>query len=217
MFERYHNAVAHLEGLIAQQGASYMRAEADWQFFLDRTKKFADRLGNPEQGFKFIHVAGTAGKGSTAMMTYNILREAGYSVGVFVSPHVTTSIERIAANGMLIGPDEFALEIEEIMPIVKEIQKDDPAMVPSYSEIFFAMALQYFKRIGCEWVVLETGCGGLYDKTNIIPAPEVALLTNVSLDHCDLLGNTVEEIAVHKAGIIKEGSALFSTETKPEV
>ncbi|MFC1598337.1 bifunctional folylpolyglutamate synthase/dihydrofolate synthase [Patescibacteria group bacterium] len=217
-YDKYKQSVQLLETTINEPHLEYMKSDGqDWPFFLERTQKLFDRIGNPEKQFKYIHVAGTAGKGSTAMMVYEIMRQAGHSVGLYLSPHVTTSIERVHANGQLISADDFSEGISAMLPLIAQIQTEEPGLMPSYSELFMAIAMNYFKTSGVEWVVLETGCGGRYDKTNIIPPPEVALLTNISLEHCNILGDSLEKIAFHKAGIIKPGSAIYSTETDGSV
>lgn len=219
LFEEYKQAVARLERTIKKMDKSYMNTATgiDQEFFLNRTQHLFDKLGNPERAFKIIHVTGTSGKGSTSTMLYNILRAAGKSTGLYMSPFVTTTIENIQTNGLLMDPADFVSGVNRMLPIVAQIEKETPELYPSYAEILFGIAMQYFAQQKCEWLVLEVGCGGRYDKTNIIPAPEVAVITNVSKDHTDILGDTIEQIAWHKAGIIKSGSKVFSAETNPDV
>jgi dihydrofolate synthase / folylpolyglutamate synthase len=218
LIERYHDAVARLEGATIIK-SDYMAAttpEAQ-QFFLDRGARFCDALGNPEQSFTYVHIAGTSGKGSTSTMIYNALADAQWNVGVYRSPYVTTAIENVEANGLLMDPESFIRLVDEILPVVAEIEARDPKWKPSYAEVFFGIALRYFQEQRVEWIVLETGCGGRFDKTNIVPAPVAIGLTPIGYDHTDILGDTLESIAWHKAGILKKGAAAFSSETKSEV
>lgn len=217
MFTQYHNAVSALERIIHTEQKSYMESKSAQDFFLLRTQHLFDQLGNPERGFKYIHVAGSSGKGSTSTMIYEILHAAGYDVGLYLTPYVTTPIENIHARGQLIHPNDFAHHVNALLQVVERIQKQSPDLAPSYSEVFFAVAIQYFQSIGCEWIVIETGCGGRFDKTNIIPMPRVVALTSIGLDHTEVLGKTLEEIAWQKAGIIKPGAGIFTSETKDTV
>ncbi len=207
-FERYRARVARLQSVIGSRDADYMLPQSDRSAFLARTQRLCDRLGNPERGFQVVHVAGTSGKGSTATMIYEIVHAAGKHVGIFRSPFVTTSIENIEVDGLLVAPDDFVALVDAVMPVREDA---------SYAEIFFAMAMKHFHDAGCEWVVLETGCGGRFDYTNVVPTPRVCVLTPINLDHTDILGETLEKIAWHKAGMMKEGVPVVSTETKPEV
>lgn len=221
MFESYYEAVEKLNNTINAAKASYMStadtAKKDLDFFLARTQRLFDRMGNPEKsGFKYVHVAGTSGKGSTSTLIYNALVADGRNVGLYMSPYVTTAAENIQANGQLIDPELFAECVDAVLPIADAIAEEDPEWRPSYSDIFFAIGFTYFKRIGVEWLVIETSCGGRFDKTNIIPAPEVAVITPIGIDHVAILGDTIEKIAYQKAGIIKSGSTVFSSAQKAE-
>lgn len=168
---------------------------------LDRTRELLERLGNPEQGLRILHIAGTNGKGSVAAMCSSILRKAGYKTGLYTSPSIQRYNERVQIDGEMIPDNVFAaLMGEEIIPQVE--QMNDPA---TEFEMLTCLALLWFKRQGCEAVVLETGMGGEYDSTNAIPCPEVAVITAIGMDHMEQLGGTIEEIARTKAGIIKHG------------
>lgn len=218
MFRNYHKSIELLESTINQEHRSYMEARTqDRSFFLERAKHLFSRLGNPERNFRLIHVAGTSGKGSTTAMIYETMVAAGMDVGMYLSPYVTTAVENIHARGRLIDPEEFTIHVDAVMKVVREIRDQEPKYSPSYAEIFFAVAMIYFKNIGCEWLVLEAGCGGRFDKTNIIPTPAISVLTNIGLDHTKVLGETKQEIAYHKAGIIKPATYVYSTETSPAV
>ena len=167
---------------------------------LSRVGTLLSLVGDPQKQLKFIHIAGTNGKGSTAAMSASILHKAGYKVGLFTSPYIYRFNERIQINGQQI-PDQ---DVIDLTAHLRELTVQMPEM-PTEFDFVTAMAMVYFAREGCDIVVLEVGVGGALDSTNIIPAPEVAVITNIGLDHTDLLGDTVEKIAAVKAGIIKEG------------
>jgi len=159
-------------------------------------------LGNPERQLRFVHVAGTKGKGSVCAFTARILEEAGYTVGLYISPSLVNVGERISVNGTMLSPEDFLDAFDAVWSAIGTISEDDPVTV---FEVFTAMAIVHFARRKVDMVVWEVGLGGLYDATNVIPVPEVAVITNIGLEHTDRLGNTVEEIATQKAGIIKQG------------
>ncbi len=167
---------------------------------LDRTRDLLQRIGNPEQKLKYVHIAGTNGKGSTAAMTASILSKAGYRVGLFTSPYIYRFHERMQVNGVQISD-------EDLVEIVEFVRPHADAMVqhPTEFELVSCIGFEYFYRQKCDIVVLEVGMGGALDSTNIIPCPEVAVVTNIGLDHTDCLGDTLEKIAANKAGIFKEG------------
>lgn len=166
---------------------------------LERVTELLEKMGNPHRDLKFIHIAGTNGKGSTAAMTASILRKAGYRTGLYTSPYIYQFGERMQVNGELIPDDELIEITEYIKPLA-----DTMAETPTEFELITCIAFEFFKRRACDIVVLEVGLGGLLDATNVIPCPEVAVITNIGLDHTDILGNTLEEIAFNKAGIIKQ-------------
>ncbi len=165
---------------------------------LSRTEELLARLGNPEKDMKFIHVAGTNGKGSTCSMLDSILIESGYKVGLYTSPYIVRFNERMCINGEPISDSELAELVEMIKPFAEAMEDK-----PTEFEIITALAFLYFKRNNCDVVVLEVGMGGRLDSTNVIQSPVVSVITGVAIDHTAVLGNTVEEIAFEKAGIIK--------------
>lgn len=167
---------------------------------LSRTQELLRRLGNPEKNLKFIHIAGTNGKGSTAAMSASILQKAGYRVGLYTSPYIFRFNERIQVDGEQI-PDE------DVATITEYVKQHAEAMAekPTEFELVTAIGFEYFARRKCDIVVLEVGMGGALDSTNVIPVPEVAVITNIGLDHTEVLGDTLEKIAETKAGIFKEG------------
>lgn len=168
---------------------------------LSRARGLMERIGNPEKELKFVHIAGTNGKGSTLEYISNALIESGYRTGQFTSPFILRYNDRIRINGTEISDEALCVIAEQ----VKNAVGNEPY---SQFEITMAIAFLWFLREKCDIVVLETGIGGTLDSTNVIPAPLLSVITSISLDHTALLGNTVEEIASHKAGIIKSGSAV---------
>lgn len=178
---------------------------------LDRTYRLLSYLGDPHKDLKFVHVAGTNGKGSTCAMIASILRQSGLRTGLYTSPYINVFNERMQVNGEMISDDELVAITEQMMPYAEEMC-DDP---PTEFEWITAAAMLYFKRQQCDIVVLEVGMGGELDSTNVIDAPECAVICAIGLDHTAYLGNTVEEIAHAKAGIIKDGSptVLYPAET----
>ncbi len=179
---------------------------------LSRVRELLDRMGCPEKALKYVHIAGTNGKGSTAAMTASILQKAGYKTGLYTSPHIYRFHERIRIDGVDISDGDLAAITEFVQPHAKAM-----ADHPTEFELVFCIAIEYFKRMGCDIVVLEVGMGGAMDATNTIPVPEVAVITNIGLDHTGFLGNTVEEIAAEKCGIFKDGGAAVVYRSTPGV
>ncbi|MGN0609670.1 MAG: bifunctional folylpolyglutamate synthase/dihydrofolate synthase [Oscillospiraceae bacterium] len=180
---------------------------------LDRFRRLMEALGNPQDRLKFVHVAGTNGKGSTVRMIASALARAGYVTGEFTSPYITVYNDRIRINGRNISDEELCSIVSEIKPIISGLDNDC-----SQFEISTAIAFIYYAAMKCDIVVLEAGLGGLLDCTNIIKEPEVSVITSVSLDHTKILGDTIEKIARQKAGIIKEGCPVVLAYNKaPEV
>lgn len=171
---------------------------------LTRITELLSRLGDPQDQLKFIHVAGTNGKGSFCSMTDSILRAAGYHTGLFVSPYIKEFNERICVDGAPIGDDELA----EATAIVKP-HADAMADAPTEFELITAIGLVHFLRKKCDVIVLETGMGGRLDSTNIIKDPLLTVITGIAMDHTAFLGDTVEKIAAEKAGIIKSGTPVL--------
>lgn len=172
---------------------------------LGRISLLLERLGAPHRKLRFVHVAGTNGKGSTTTFIANILTAAGYRTGRYISPYVLEFNERISVDGVNISDEELQEVIDEIRPVVDAMEDD----VTEF-ELITAAALCYYVKKECDVVVLEVGLGGRFDATNVIPAPECCVLTKISYDHMQYLGNTLPEIAFEKCGIIKEGSAVIS-------
>ena len=162
---------------------------------LDNTWALLELVGNPQEGLKTVHIAGTNGKGSTSHMIAAALQLAGYKTGLYTSPHLKDFRERIRINGAMISEDAVAEFVNQYHDAWQSIQ-------PSFFEITVAMCFWYFKRAGIDIAVIETGLGGRLDSTNVI-VPEVSIITNIGYDHMNLLGDTIEKIAAEKAGIIK--------------
>lgn len=179
---------------------------------LSRTQELLDRMGNPHERLKFIHIAGTNGKGSTAAMLSCVLRAAGYRTGLYTSPFILRFNERMQVDGQMI-PDEALAEITQFIRPHAQAMEDHPTEF----ELVTAIAMEYFMRRRCDIVVLEVGLGGELDSTNVISAPEAAVICNIGLDHTQILGNTLEQIAAAKAGIIKRGCDVALYRSTPEV
>lgn len=187
-------------------------------FKLSRTRELLDRLGNPDRRYPVLHITGTKGKGSTAAIAAGILRAAGYRVGVFTSPHLLHVEERLAVDGHPCPPDLFDRLIEEVRPIVLEMDSAWESMGesgPTYFEILTALAAIHFARQGVDLAVLEVGLGGRLDATNVC-RPAVSVITSISYDHTDILGTSLKQIAWEKAGIIKRGVPVISGVTDSE-
>ncbi len=167
---------------------------------LERIEKLCSLLGDPQKALKFIHVAGTNGKGSFCAMLDSVLRESGYKVGLFTSPYIRFFNERICAHGAPISNDELAEVTSYVRPFADSMEEK-----PTEFELITAIGFEYFKRKGCDVVILEAGMGGRLDSTNIIDSAILSVITGIALDHTSFLGDTVEKIAYEKAGIIKKG------------
>jgi dihydrofolate synthase/folylpolyglutamate synthase len=174
---------------------------------LDRIKYIMDELGNPQENYKIIHVGGSNGKGSVCNIIASILIESDYKVGIYTSPHLHDIKERIIVNNQIISNDEFAYITQKIRPIIEKMQASRE--IPTYFEILTAISFQYFKEKRVDYAILEVGLGGKYDATNIV-APVISVITNVSLEHQNILGKNITQIANQKGGIIKESTPIFT-------
>jgi len=189
--------------MFTRVGASAFRKD------LHNTIALCEQLGNPQRLFKTVHVAGTNGKGSTSHMLAAIFQQAGYKTGLYTSPHLKDFRERIRINGEMID-QEFVVEfVQQIQPSIEQLD-------PSFFELTVAMAFQYFALEQVDIAIIEVGLGGRLDSTNII-TPELSVITNISYDHMNLLGNTLPEIASEKAGIIKPNIPVVIAQTQSEV
>ena len=179
---------------------------------LERTQELLKKMGNPEKKLRYVHIAGTNGKGSTAAMTASILRKAGYRTGLYTSPYIYRFHERMQVDGVEISDEDLVACTEFVKPLAESMEEQ-----PTEFELVSCIAFEYFARMHCDIVVLEVGMGGAMDSTNVIPVPEVAVITNIGLDHTEVLGDTVEKIAATKSGIFKEGGHAVVYRGKPSV
>ncbi len=184
---------------------------------MDRTRYFLELIGSPHKGFKYVHITGTAGKGTVSTMVHSSLVSANKKAGLFTSPYVTTAAEEIKVGDAFISPQEFTDIVEHLKSFIAKAASDEKFGAPSAFELFLAIAFIHFKRQKCEWVVLEVGLGGRYDCTNAITDPVVTAITNIDYDHTEILGKTLKEIAYDKAGIIKKGCSFFTSEQRPQI
>ncbi|MFA5021718.1 MAG: folylpolyglutamate synthase/dihydrofolate synthase family protein [Patescibacteria group bacterium] len=216
-FQNYYQAVEYLESLFNLPQDDYFIKKTGRKIFLQRLKYLLKLLGNPQLGFKYIHIGGTSGKGSVATMIHSVLTEAGYNAGLFTSPFCTTSIEKIKVGNLLISPNDFVKIVERLKPAVDLCYQKSPWGHPSYFEIFTAIAFLYFKQKKCDYVVLEVGLGGRFDATNVIPPPKITVINLIDFDHTDVLGKTLKQIAKEKAAIIKPKTIFFTTKQSNSV
>lgn len=196
-----------LEYIYAQLPMYSRIGAAAYKADLSNTILLCEYLGNPQQRFKSIHIAGTNGKGSTSHMLAAILQTAGYKTGLYTSPHLKDFRERIRVDGDMITEDFVVEFIQRIQPLIEEL-------APSFFELSVAMAFEYFSTQQVDVAVIEVGLGGRLDSTNII-LPELCVITNISWDHMNILGDTLEKIATEKAGIIKRGVPVVIGERQP--
>ena len=212
-FRSYREAVDFLS-----QGPDLERLTPDNKcppprFNLERVERLLAHAGSPQEGLKVVHVAGTKGKGSTAVMIARFLEEAGYRVGLFTSPHLIRLEERIKINGDTIPKEEVCRLLGRLKDYVEGEREKDIHDSPTFFEILTALGLMYFSGSppgGVDWAVLEVGMGGRLDATNVV-TPRVSVITEIGMDHMEFLGATLRQIALEKAGIIKEGVPVVSS------
>jgi len=209
-----------------QQALDYIFSYTDYEkvpmphdpafYDLRRVDELLARLGNPHLGAKSVHIAGTNGKGSTAAMIASALTASGYTTGLYTSPHLHTWRERIRVNGRLISEEELTALVERLKPEIEAVnQKATYGQLTTF-EMLTALAFAHFKLKGVDFQVLEVGLGGKFDATNVIN-PEVCIITSISFDHTEVLGNSLAEIAAEKAGIIKPGCVVVTSPQPDEV
>lgn len=182
------------------------------KFGLDNTRMLLDSVGNPQNAFRSVHIAGTNGKGSTAAMTESIIRTGGQRTGLFTSPHLVSFTERIRINGQEITEDD----VVRLAGSVRDIQGLPDDFSPTFFEVVTCMAFIHFMKMQVDWAVVEVGMGGRLDATNVI-FPEVSVITSINFDHKEFLGSTLREIAREKAGVIKQGVPVVTADQHPEV
>lgn len=177
---------------------------------LERIEKLLSVMGNPHEELNSVHIAGTNGKGTTSLIIADVLAKAGYKVGRFISPHLHSYLERVSINGIEIEAERFNTYLDQIDENIKQMVKDGYDH-PTEFEILTALVFQYFKDERVDIAVLEVGMGGLYDSTNVV-MPLLSVITGIGLDHTVFLGNSLEEVAVNKAGIIKKSRPVIAGE-----
>lgn len=180
------------------------------RYGLEKLQQALHLLGDPHHHTEFVHIAGTNGKGSTAAMTASVLQTAGYRIGLYTSPHLMRYNERMQIDGVPISDEDFVEAASQVQRVCEQL-----GGVPIVFEVLTLMALWYFAQQRCDIVVLEVGIGGLLDSTNVIPSPKVAIITQLGMDHTETLGNTLEEIAAQKGGIVKEGTPTVMALQEP--
>ncbi len=204
----YQRSLDFLYSFVDHSLTRNLRYSAE-KFNLGRMERFASLLGDPQQDYRIIHVAGTKGKGSVSAMTASALSEAGYKVGSYTSPHLQEYTERIQIDGVQIGKGDLVSLVEKIRPLTSQVENI------STFELTTALAFQYFAEQKVDLAVIEVGLGGRLDATNIVQ-PLVTAITSLSLDHMNVLGNTLAKIAFEKGGIIKPGRPLVISPQKEE-
>lgn len=177
------------------------------KYGIDRMRSWVGALGHPERAVPVIHITGTNGKGSTAAMLESIFRAAGWRTGLYTSPHLVRLGERVQVDRRLLSEAEIVAYTNELRPLAEEVSRFSPDDHPSFFEFMTAMAFLQFQRQRCDIAIVEVGMGGRLDATNVV-VPEISVITTISLDHCEFLGNTPEKIAAEKAGIVKAGRAV---------
>ncbi len=206
----FPNAVRYLLDRVDYERQRVIRYD-EKTFKLDRMKRLLEELGNPHHEVKFVHVAGTVGKGSTVAMIASILQGCGYGVGMYTSPHVTDIRERIAINGQWIGKTDFTELGKQVAEAAEEMDFE-----PTFFELVTAMAFKHFAEQAVDIAIIEVGLGGRLDSTNVIK-PEVSVITQIDYDHTHILGRTLDKIAREKAGILKKGVPAFTIEQPRDV
>lgn len=210
-FRTYDQAMQYLFDATDYERQQKLRYNAT-TFDLDRMNKLLKGLGNPHNKVKSVHIAGTKGKGSTATMLAQMIQANGYKVGLYTSPHVSSLHERIVVNSEMITRKEMLGLINRIFPVIDKLAKNNDA--PTFFEIMTAIAFLHFADSGVDISVIETGLGGRLDSTNVV-SPELVGITHISIDHQNLLGNTIDSIATEKAGVIKKGIPVFTVPQEP--
>lgn len=207
--EEYLNSFVNYEQI---PGITY----AQPGYSLDHVEELLNRMDNPHLAARTVHIAGTKGKGSVAAMTAQVLIASGYKTGLYTSPHLFCLRERICVNSRMISETEFAAAMDEIKPLIESMKRDPAFRQLTYFEVLTALAFAYFRNERVDFQVLEVGLGGRLDATNVAK-PEVCIITSVSLDHTQILGSTLQDIAREKAGIIKRGCWVVLAPQSEEV
>lgn len=207
-YKKYRAAEKYFESLGGSIRTNKNKLFFNTDFSLSRMRLLLQLTGSPDRAFKIIHIAGTSGKGSVTNYLYNILQANGCKTGAHFSPFVSVAVEKIQINNKFISAEEFVNIVNELKPIIAECTRTVSA--PSYFEVWILAGLVYFKNKNCDYVVLETGCGGRFDATNAVKKTIVSVITNIGLDHTTILGKTISKIAYEKAGIIRKNGVVFT-------
>ncbi len=211
-------ALKRIDKLITREAESLIDPEeraAEFQRRLERTRRLMDYLGDPQDAYDVIHIGGTSGKGSIAMLCESILLAMGSRTGTHTTPYLQTALEKVRLDGQLIAPEDAITLSDAVMDAVEQVRIDEKILgAPHYAEAWLGLTLTHFANQGCDVGVIEVGMGGRYDCTNIV-TPCVSVVSTVHYDHTRVLGDTLEEIAYHKAGIIKAGVPVVVGETHP--
>ena len=211
----YEEAVTYLDGLIDYERASRGISTLQQRVFkLDRMRTLLDLLENPQERLRCIHVAGTKGKGSVCAFVDGILRAAGYRVGLYTQPGLVDTRERVMIDRKMIPRDKFARQVERLRPCLERAAREIQGEV-TYFEAMTALAFDYFASEEVDFVVLEVGLGGRLDATNVV-TPMVSVITSIGFEHTNILGHTLEKIALEKAGIVKEGRPVVTAPQREE-
>jgi len=212
--DRYTDSIKYLESFIDYEKMAGPYDVQKWK--LERVEKLLEMVGNPHHGMRFIHVAGTKGKGSTSAMIASILRESGYKVGLYISPHLIDFRERISINEEMISKDQVNYLVEKLKPYVDILKAHEEQYGNiSFFDVYTVLALLFFAQENVDFTVLEVGMGGRLDATNVV-TPLVSVITQISYDHTLSLGKTIEAIAREKAGIIKDNGYVITSPQVPE-
>jgi len=212
--DSYQQALDYIWSFVDYETMPGLRSAANYD--LGRVQELLARLGEPHLTARSVHIAGTKGKGSTAAMVASALMNAGYSTGLYTSPHLNDPRERIRVNGELIGKDELVALVEKLKPEIEAVNQKAAYGQLTTFEVLTALGFAYFKLKGVDFQVIEVGLGGRLDATNVIQ-PEVCIITSISLDHTEVLGNSLAALAREKAGIIKSGNTVVVAPQRDEV
>ena len=202
-----HEAEEFLEGIPQFSGE-----ETGFKYGVDRARLLLEFLDHPDKELKIIHVAGSNGKGSVCALLDTALRASGFNTGLFTSPHLTNIRERIRFCGGMIGEEDFVRLLNKVINVCENLREKHPGFTPAYFEYFFVIALLYYREKKADFVLLETGLGGRLDATNACERPVLCVITPVYLEHTGILGDTIEEIAAEKSGIMKTGVPVMVTD-----
>jgi dihydrofolate synthase / folylpolyglutamate synthase len=214
-FTQAYNYILSLSNLPRKE---YMQHPRDCSVYLKRLQFFLDIMGNPEKKIPhYIHVTGTSGKGSVTSFLHSILHASGKKTGSTYSPHPTCITERWKIGNRHMSKKEFVLLVEKIKPQMDVYMRTTPYDMLSFFEITEAIGFLWFAQNKIDWIILEVACGGRFDASNVIPHKDVAVITNIGLDHIGIIGNTKKEIAYEKAGIITSKNAVFTSEKNKSI